>query len=528
MNAGAAAKKGRSKTTRKATKRAQKPAKRKASPRLDPGTSSERNKHAPFQLKNNLFYGDNLLVLRRKIQDSSIDLIYLDPPFQSGRDYNILFQHRQQEDLGDINPQIMAFTDTWTWSSDDALQMQELVETSEPRLSDAISALFRILGPSDLMSYVVMMAARVKELFRVLRPGGSLFLHCDPSASHYLKIVLDAIFKPSDFVNEIIWHHGLGAFRSANSFPSKHDVIFLYRKPGGPYTFNKLRGEVTEAMRKKYCHKDEQGFYMMSYGKKYYLKGGKPFDDVWAIPAIAPTSSERMGYPTQKPLALLERIIEAASNEGDVILDPFCGCGTAVVAAQKLNRSWVGIDISYFAIQLIKARLFEQFRERATFAIDGIPVDVDSARALFHRNAFEFERWAVCAVDGYPNDKQVGDQGIDGRIRFWHDMETIEEMIVSVKGGETLNPAMIRDLHGTLQRTNRPMGLLISNAEPTPGMKQEANAAGQYVHPVSGRRYPKIQMITSSQILSGAKPDMPMVQSPYVPSKNNLQGELDV
>lgn len=490
-----------------------------------------RTKRVPFQRdsKNALYYGDNLYVLRKYLNDSSVDLIYLDPPFKSDRNYNVLFKKKTDDESASDDAQIVAFTDTWTWGPDDKSQFDELIAVAEPQIATTVKSLYQILGTSDMMSYVVMMAARLIELYRVLRPGGSVFLHCDPSASHYLKILMDSIFGPSQFTNEVVWHHGLGAFSAKERFPSKHDILLFYRKPGGEVTWTKLRGDVTEAMRKKYSHKDEQGHYMLSYGKKYYLKGGKPFDDVWSIPAISPTSSERLGYPTQKPLTLLERVIKAASNEGDVVLDPFCGCGTAIIAAQSHGRKWIGIDVSFLAVELMRERIDKSFRGQVTYLVNGIPTDAASAIALHERDPFEFERWAVSSLDGFPNDRQRGDKGIDGRIRFWHDKSELKEMIVSVKGGKSLNPSMIRDLRGTMERLEKELGLLITNYEPTSGMIDEANSAGSYANPVSGRRYPRIQIITSEEILKGQRPNMPMVESPYRrAAASDTQTALDV
>lgn len=466
---------------------------------------------------NRLYYGDNLDVLRQHISAETVDLVYLDPPFNSNRSYNVIFN--RHDVTADDAAQIQAFDDTWRWTP--------IVEEQYARyiggeltgsVADALTSFRLLLGENDPMAYLVNMAPRLVELHRVLKPTGSMFLHCDPVMSHYLKVLLDTIFGFDKFQNEIIWHHQLGAMAGKAKFPSKHDVIFWYSKGKSP-KFNKLRGEVTPQMDKKYSHEDEGGRYMMSYGKKYYLKGGKPYDDVWDIPAIAPTSSERLGYPTQKPLALLERVLAAGSDEGDIILDPFCGCGTAVDAAIRLDRQWVGIDITYIAIDLIEKRLLHTHGDEVveTYEVLGIPRDRASALALFSRSPFDFERWAVSLINAQPNQKQVGDKGVDGVARFPLDARgSYGRILVSVKGGKQLNPSMVRDLGGTVTTQKAEMGVLICNGQPTRGMIDEVNHAGSYQHPHYDQVYPRIQIITISDLLSGRKPVAPPTVLPYI------------
>lgn len=467
---------------------------------------------------NRLFYGDNLNVMRQSVPAASVDLIYLDPPFNSNRSYNVIFNRHQVEADADT-AQIQAFDDTWRWTPVTEQQYEQYINGElEPAVSDALRSFRLLLGENDAMAYLVNMAPRLVELHRVLKFTGSVFLHCDPVMSHYLKVLLDTIFGFDHFQNEIIWHHGLGAMAGKAKLPSKHDVVFWYSKGTTP-TFNKLRGEVTAAMAAKYSHEDADGKYMMSYGKKYYLKGGKPYDDVWDIPAIAPTSGERLGYPTQKPLALLERIIAAGSNEGDVVLDPFCGCGTAIDASIRLNRQWIGIDITYIAVDLIEKRLLHTHGDKITdtYQVLGIPKDNAAALALFSRSPFDFERWAVSLINGQPNQKQVGDKGIDGVARFPIDGHgNFGRALISVKGGKQLNPSMVRDLGGTVTTQKAEMGVLITNGQPTKGMVDEANHAGSYKHPHYAQIYPRIQIITVNELLSGRKPTMPPTVLPYI------------
>jgi len=443
--------------------------------------------------KNALYYGDNLEIMRRYLLDASVDLIYLDPPFKSDKNYNVLFKKKSDANLADDDAQILAFTDTWSWGSDDKDTYESLITKSEPEVATVVSALYKILGPSDMMSYIVMMAPRLIEMKRILKPTGSIYLHCDMSASHYLKVLMDAVFGVENFLNNVVWLYGLGG-SSKRYWPRKHDDLLWYSQSLDKHFFEADKIPATSQR----------------------LKGKlKKAPDYWDIPAINNMAKERMGYPTQKPLELLERVIRSSCPDNGVVLDPFCGCGTAVVAAQSLGRSWIGIDISFLAVELMRERIETVFSGGAVYDVNGIPTDEASAVALHEQDAFEFERWAVSAVDGHPNRKQVGDKGEDGRIRYWHDRDELKEMTVSVKGGRTVNPAMVRDLRGTMERLGRDMGLFITNREPTLQMREEAASAGQYTHPVSGRKYPKIQFLTANQILKGERPNMPTVESPY-------------
>jgi DNA modification methylase len=473
---------------------------------------------------NRLFYGDNLDVLRESIETESVDLVYLDPPFNSNRSYNVLFKQRSGDEA---QAQIEAFDDTWTWSHEAEQQYLELVSGGTPaKVADAIEAMRKLVGDNDVLAYLVMMTPRLVELHRTLKPTGSLYLHCDPTASHYLKVLVDAIFDPRNFRNEVIWHYGLGGRAPSDRFANKHDIILFYTKSNDNY-FTAPRGDVTRAMENKYAHEDEGGRYMLSYGKKYYLKGGKRIDDVWEIPTISPTSSERLGYPTQKPIALLERIIAASSREGDVVLDPFCGCGTTVSAAEALGRKWIGIDIAYIAVDLITKRLQDAHGAEVLDEVDvyGIPRDLPGAHALFSHSPFDFERWAVSLVHGQPNEKQVGDKGVDGVIRFPLDSsgKSIGKALVSVKGGKAPGPTAIRDLAGTVEAQRAQMGVLVALAEPTRGMADAARHAGLYTWPWNGQSYPKVQMVTIESLLSGERLEMPPPLLPYVQAQRQLK-----
>jgi site-specific DNA-methyltransferase (adenine-specific) len=479
---------------------------------------------------NRLFYGDNLDVLRQHVADESVDLVYLDPPFNSAKNYNLIFAHRDVITDADA-AQIQAFSDTWHWTPTTDTQFSEYTSGGLPlNVSDALVAFHTLLGENDAMAYLVNMAPRLVELHRVLKPTGSLYLHCDPTMSHYLKILLDAIFDARFFRNEIIWNYNTGG-KGKQTFLRKHDTILWFSK-SEEYQFH--RDEVAVPRSANTAHLrhgfDEDGReYYEDYsprksGKMYrwYLDEGVTPMDVWTdIPALNPMAKERLGYPTQKPLALMRRILTASSKPGDVVLDPFCGCGTTVDAAQEMGREWIGIDVTYLAVDLIEKRLTATHGDeiKGTYEVGGIPRDKQAALALFSKNPFEFERWAVTMLNGQPNQKQVGDKGIDGVARFpVGDVKKrgVGEILISVKGGKTLNPAMVRDLGGTVTTRKADLGVLITNGAPTPGMIEEANHAGTYTHPATGTVYPRIQMITTGELLGGKRPNLPGTMNPYL------------
>ncbi|MCK4352738.1 restriction endonuclease [candidate division WOR-3 bacterium] len=449
--------------------------------------------------KNYLIFGDNLDVLREYIQDESIDLIYLDPPFKSGKDYNILFE---ESNGTKSETQIRAFEDTWQWTITSEETYKEIVEkSSNPKLIDLIVAMKeRILGTNDMMAYLVMMAIRLQELYRVLKPTGSIYLHCDPSASHYLKLVMDTIFKPTNFRNEIVWHYRTGNI-AHKQFQRKHDVIFFYSK-----THKNIfkPQEIKEYYFQLYGPQFKPSFKGRKHGKDKYGEYRISFvDDVWDISAVFTLSKEHLDYPTQKPEKLLERIIKASSNEGDVVLDPFCGCGTTVVAAEKLNRKWIGIDITSLAVDVMENRLKDAFGRSVSYEVKGIPKSVKDAEDLAQRDRLRFQEWAVRRIPGaMPAPRGVADRGIDGTISFL-DPETrkANRIIVQVKSG-TVNPAVIRDLRGVIEREKAEMGVLITLKEPTKGMKTEAASAGFYKSP-AGEDYPKLQILKVEELLAG-------------------------
>jgi site-specific DNA-methyltransferase (adenine-specific) len=457
---------------------------------------------------NQLYYGDNLGVLRDEIGDESVDLIYLDPPFNSKRDYNLLF--RSPKGLAS-EAQIEAFEDTWHWNQQAEREFDDLLHQSNTNVADMMRALRAFLGENDVMAYLTMMANRLLELHRVLRPRGALYLHCDPTASHYLKIVLDGVFGKENFKNEIVWHYNTGG-KGKQTFLRKHDTIFWYSKTD-KYVFNReaiaLPRKIGTAHLRHGVDKDGREYYEdfspRKSGKQYrwYLDQGLTPMDVWTdIQAINPSANERLGYPTQKPLALLERIITASSNRGDVVLDPFCGCGTAVDAAQKLERKWIGIDITHLAISLIEKRLKDRYKGRAKFEVHGTPEDLDAARDLAGRDKYQFQWWAVSLVDAQPwkGKKKGADTGIDG-VKYFHDADKVgsRKIVVSVKGGG-IKPDDVRALNHVRNRDGAEIALFISLERPTPAMKKDAAAAGLY-ESATGKKFPRVQLLTIDGLL---------------------------
>ncbi len=464
------------------------------------------------ELKTNvLYFGDNLEILRNRdyFPDECVDLIYLDPPFNSKKDYNILFK----ENGGvESEAQIKAFTDTWHWTQTAEDTYHDIVVNGPLKVGKLIGALHDAIGHNDVMAYLVMMTARLIELHRVLKPTGSLYLHCDPTASHYLKLVLDQIFGPANFRNEIVWHYRRWTAVS-NRFQRLHDTLFFYTKRD-KYMFNMLYDVPANIAkgRKESWKVDEEGReyrWQSLHGKRYiiYRDIGAKKGDVWELPFIHPSAKERLGYETQKPLSLLELIIKASSNEGDIVLDPFCGCGTALVAAQKLNRRWIGIDITHLAVALMRNRLKDSFDIDA--GVIGEPVDLASAKALAHEDRYQFQWWALSLIKARPlgEKKKGADKGIDGVIHFIDDASGgVKRVVVQVKSGH-VGVNAVRELKAVA--ANDAIGVLITLELPTNPMKVEAVDAGYYHSPIYDKDYPKIQILTIEELLHGKTVDMP-------------------
>ena len=507
---------------------------------------------------NTLYFGDCLSILREHVKDESVDLIYLDPPFNSKRDYSVLFKTPKGHES---DAQITAFEDSWHWGEQAEEEFDGLMHQSNTDVAEMMLAFRKFLKENDMMAYLTMMAGRLLEMQRVLKNTGSLYLHCDPTASHYLKIVLDGVFTKENYRNEIVWKRTSGR-KAGNQLGRIHDIIFSYSKtedstfhpPGIEQTAETVRGHdlIKEGNRlfrlsdltgagqgpirvfngkelapptNRHWMYDQVGIdRLLLEGKIVFNRSGIPrlkrylddlpqvdLGDLWTdIEPINSAAQERLGYPTQKPLALLERIIQASSNEGDVVLDPFCGCGTAVHAAQKLNRQWIGIDITHLAISLIERRLKDAF-PTITFDVVGTPKDYDGARNLAFRDKYQFQWWACSLVDAQPyqGKKKGADSGIDGLIFFQDDAKQTKKIVVSVKGGEHVGRTMIADLKNSVDREKAEIGLFITLVKPTQPMVTEAVSAGYYESPHHGK-FPKIQILTIEGLLKKTeRPEYP-------------------
>ena len=551
---------------------------------------ASRVTHATYPplAKNQLFFGDNLDILRNEVADASVDLIYLDPPFNSNATYNVLFH----EETGHKSAaQITAFEDTWHWSMESEIAYQDVVTNAIGKLPALLQAMRQFLGTNDMMAYLTMMAQRMVELHRVLKETGSIYLHCDPTASHYLKLLMDAVFGPENWRNEIIWKR-TSAHNSATRYGPNHDTILFYSK-SRRYTWNQSFQSYDESYIKRfYRHEDEKGLYRLSDLTGAGVRhgdSGEPWRGVnptdvgrhWAVPKATlaeysnenldnlttqqkldlldelglvywppkgrvpqrkryldesdsqtPTQStwtdinpigaqarERLGYPTQKPEALLERIVSASSNEGDVVLDPFCGCGTAIAAAERLNRRWIGIDVTHIAITLIRHRLHDTFKgDLKPYEVLGQPQDVASAQALAtdseNSGRYQFEWWALGLVDARPaQDRKKGaDSGIDGYINFFDDNSgKARRIVVQVKSGNVTRN-QIATLNSDREREKAEIGLFITLRPPIGPMEAEAAAAGFYTpehYPDS--HYPRIQILTIEELLAGKQAEYPRV-----------------
>lgn len=547
---------------------------------------------------NTLYYGDNLDIMKEHIKDESVDLIYLDPPFQSGRNYNIIFKP-EKDGIKGATSQIETFEDTWLWGEKaeeeySGLIMGTLTKIHPPqKLIDLMKAMRSYLDACPLMAYLCMMAPRLLEMKRVLKPTGSIYLHCDPIASHYLKLLMDAVFGTANFRNEIVWKRIDAKGNVQKKFGWIHDVILFYSKTndwkwnqqfmeyvesytdafynkvdekGRRYQLDNLTAPMSRASKGQIytwrgytpppscCFRynkekmdrlyDEGRIHIGKSGSPRYIRyldemEGNKCPDIWTDIKIA-SKDERMGYPTQKPEALLERIIKAGSNEGDVILDPFCGCGTAVAVAERLNRNWIGVDITYLSIDVIKKR-FEKNKimEGTNFVVTGTPKDLLSATKLAEKAPFQFEMWAVSQLNATPTVK-TGDKGVDGVINFIDASRKhgVGKGIISVKGGKSINPAMVRDLKGTVESQDADFGILITLVEPTRGMIEEAAKAGKFEYRLiqmsQAFSIPRIQIVTAEQLLARPIPvQLPNTaldpfRKPDIKKNGYTQGEIEM
>jgi len=516
---------------------------------------------------NKLYYGDNLAVLREHLADESVDLIYLDPPFNSNAGYNVLFKSASG---AGADASIEAFDDTWTWGDSAKEALLDIASGTNRPLQVMMNAMHSAIGENPLMAYLSMMAVRLVELHRVLRPTGSLYLHCDPTASHYLKLVLDAVFGAESFRNEITWKR-TGVHGDSKTWSRVSDTIFFVTK-GSRFTWHEPFQEHKEEYKKShYSSVDEsgrnyqltsilspsprpnmmyewKGFPSPSMGWRfskermaeydesgliwYPTKANGSFDTtkrprfkryldeqkgtklttIWTdIPPLNSRAQERLGYPTQKPRALLERIIAASSNPGDVVLDPFCGCGTAVDAAQKLGRAWIGIDVTHIAIGMIENRMREGY-PGIVFETIGVPKDLASAERLAADDPHQFQQWIRWQVGGFPREKKGGDKGVDGWFNYLAAGSKIETGVISVKAGDNVNPNMVRDLGRVMERDKHRFGLFVMKGLPTKGMRDEA--ASQPTVETEFGRFPALQFVTLAELFQGLKPKLPPLISP--------------
>ena len=508
---------------------------------------------------NTLYYGDNLEILDLYVGEETVDLIYLDPPFKSNQDYNVLFE---EQDGSRSASQIKVFDDTWHWDQASSAAYQEIVEAGGT-VSKAMQAFRQFLGGNDMLAYLAMMAPRLVKLRNALKPTGSIYLHCDPTSSHYLKMLMDAVFKPEHFKNEIVWQR-TNYHNTEGQYGRIHDTLLFYTKTDD-YCWNSVLTEYSKEQKKRY-RKDsdgrlytgqdltasrpnsnsgkfnwrgtkppasrgwgytreqleewwEQGRILTKKdgtprmdGLRVYLDEmpGKTLQSVWTdIPRIPNTAAERLGFPTQKPEALLERIILSSSNEGDTVLDPFCGCGTAISVAQRLEREWLGIDITHLAVTLIKNRLHDAFG-KVKYKVIGEPISIPDAQALAGEDPYQFQWWALGLVHARPTEQKKGaDQGIDGRLYFHDEGEggKTKQVVISVKAS-SLTPGYLRDLRGVMDREGAQIGALICMEEASKHMKQEAASADFYSSPW-GTKHPKLQILTIEDLLSGKDIDYP-------------------
>lgn len=473
---------------------------------------------------NVIYYGDNLEILRKYIPEESIDLIYLDPPWKSNKPYNILFKAPSGK-LSEA--QIIAFDDTWHWGKEAELTFEEIVEKASPNVVSMMSAFKSFLGTNDVMAYLTMICPRLIEMHRILKDTGTIFFHCNPVIGHYVKILLDAIFGKEQFRNEIVWCYTGREHPTTKVFPWRHQTIFFYSK-GEKYRkkFHPLFREYDKGYVDLYFdQKDEDGrkFQWQSGGKggryKQYLdeSPGIRIPDWWEqkregikplhgkdMYTMHKKDEEEYYYPTQKPVRLLEMIMESASDEGDLVLDPFCGCGTALIAAQRLKREWIGIDVTYLAVDVMKYRLKKAFPD-ISFKIKGEPVGFYGAKKLSEQNKHQFAIWIVSRIGGHPSDKKSWDRGIDGYY-FFMDGKDVKKAMIQVKSGK-VNPSNIRDFCHVVER-EADMGLFITLNPPSAEMKKEALTKGFYVDSVKNK-YQRVQILTIEEILKGKEPDIP-------------------
>jgi DNA modification methylase len=525
---------------------------------------------------NKLYFGDNLDVLKDHIDQESVDLVYLDPPFNSQENYNVLFKERSGAVVGS---QVEAFRDTWKWE-DGATNAYEDVMRFNGEVALVLKGYRTWLHQSPMMAYLAMMAARLIEMRRTLKSNGTLYLHCDSTASHYLKILMDAIFGVESYRNELFWRRSNPKSHISTNFPTCTDTILRYSK-ADRVTYHQPYGDHDpEYVAKAYKYEDAGGVYRLlpllnpndkrpnltyeflgvtrvwrwtkdrmrqayesglvvqlkpgavpQYKKYLEDSKGRTITNCWTdIPQAA--GKEALGYPTQKPVALLNRIISASSNPGDVVLDPFCGCGTTIEAAEQLGRQWIGIDVTHYAVTLIEKRLQKIGLTRDKYTVMGRPTTIGDAHELAHRNKHQFQWWAawLLGAQTYREAKIGPDGGIDGNIFFNNGPYGTGRIIISVKGGDNVGIGMIRELSAVVNEQEADMGILVLLIEPTGPMVSFANGAG-FVRKSAHGRLPKLQIMTVAELLEGTRPKLPVlpqVERQFVAKRKRERDQIEL
>lgn len=514
---------------------------------------------------NILYYGDNLTIMQN-LNSASVDLIYLDPPFNSQRNYNLIYERLTGHPVPE---QEEAFCDAWVLDAEKMEMAKKFpVIYREQGYDEEVVQFWRMWVEAlkhtqpRLLAYLIFMSFRLLEMRRILKPTGSIYLHCDPNVSHYIKVIMDNIFGHQNFRSEIVWKRS-HAHSSARRWGPVHDIILMYSKTD-KYTWNKVyqpyeqtyvdqffkfddrdgrgrywTGDLTGAgTRNGPSGEPWRGFDVRTMGRhwayspeeldrldeerrifwpqtqkampklKRYLKEAKGLaaqDVLLDVPSLQRMSAayvESLGYETQKPIGLLQRIIAASTNEGEVVFDPFCGCGTAIYAAHLSKRKWIGCDIAILSVRIVRDVLLKRYglREDVDYRIDGVPLSIEGAQDLFDRDPKQFEHWAVELAGGFAGTRHSGDKGVDGRIHF-ETASGLRNMVISVKGGK-LSPAFMRELRGVLEREeDSMMGGMICLQEPTRGMLEEAAKAGRYDY--LGTGYDRLQIRTIRELLDG-------------------------
>ena len=440
---------------------------------------------------NTLYYGDCLDIMR-DFPDESIDLICLDPPFNSDQKYNNIFKNSGLR----TEVQIKAFDDTWEWNPKSAERVERVKNAIANPAHKVIAAFESFIPRSKMLSYTSYMAERLYVMHRILKDTGSIYLHCDPYASHYLKLIMDAIFGEDQYLNEVIWSHQGTWIQPTTKYPRRHDTLLFYTKTS-EYTFNDTLYEddaeqqINYKRWRKYLdgntiygrNMPTQDSRFTTYLNRFIKEHGREPNDndpvlvitgsrigtVQYVKAVDPKKEdEYLGYPTQKPVALYERIIQTSSNPNDIVLDPFAGCGTTIESSLKHNRRVIGIDILPFSLRLINKYRVSPYREEL-LPVKGVPVDFETARELAKskepKSSFIFQDWSISLIDGFAsNPQKVGDEGIDGFGMILHKPDNMDKkaIIVQVTGASGSQKNKFDQLHAHIHNENAAMGILIT------------------------------------------------------------------